>query len=456
MTSRTGVAWSPSSAAFTTRVRGAHRLDGFTPPAGIPQHRSSGVLTPGSWHDPNFDRFLTNNTKMVTWPAVSPLGFPRQVRAALAALDPVGLARFCRLLQSSAGENFSNGLRYFSLDSLAHLWGDSEGPLSWVETHRQVDDFRARSLLSGPDQSLAFSQRLSQIAGQILRERAPVLEVSPSQRQSANAEQIREALLLLPDPLFHRLDSYIKAMEDDASAGKDPDRIATGELWTNDQVYSSLTLEEAQTYTAAATALANLRLFEPFGFNGNRIPGGLSEQVKALAEDPRDRTAISRDSPEALSRLTRAMHPAARAQFLGLLQAPNILSANSAAAVWGVPQYVAERQLRAFELLGLVEVVGEDSYSVSRRTDHLRMAVAELDVRSRLDFALLSAFAPSPATFDLRALEAIWQCSSPQANGRAKKLVELGLLQRAPSRREGWYQISPECLSLAQVEISKL
>lgn len=63
----------------------------------------------------------------------------------------------------------------------------------------------------------------------------------------------------------------------------------------------------------------------------------------------------------------------------------------------------------------------------------LERSTDRLDEQARECFAYLGAFAPKPATFDLSAMQAVWQV--PDAKPTVKKLVGLGLLEPVGSGR---------------------
>ncbi len=50
-----------------------------------------------------------------------------------------------------------------------------------------------------------------------------------------------------------------------------------------------------------------------------------------------------------------------------------------------------------------------------------------LDEHTRDCYAFLGAFAPKPATFDLEAMQAVWDVGAPKPI--AKKLINYGLLE---------------------------
>jgi hypothetical protein len=63
----------------------------------------------------------------------------------------------------------------------------------------------------------------------------------------------------------------------------------------------------------------------------------------------------------------------------------------------------------------------------------LQKSSDRLDEQTHDCFAFLGAFAPKPATFDLAAMQAVWQMDDPKPI--ARKLVDRGLLEPASAGR---------------------
>jgi hypothetical protein len=57
----------------------------------------------------------------------------------------------------------------------------------------------------------------------------------------------------------------------------------------------------------------------------------------------------------------------------------------------------------------------------------LRQSTDRLDAVERERFAILGAFAPTPATFDVRALTSVWETAD--ARPTVRRLVDHGLLE---------------------------
>jgi len=105
---------------------------------------------------------------------------------------------------------------------------------------------------------------------------------------------------------------------------------------------------------------------------------------------------------------------------------------------WGIGDLLAElsdgaRLLEEQAPADRVDLIDGASPSVAillkRSTDHL-------DELSRERFALLGVFAPKPATFDLKAIAAVWQADNPRPTVR--KLVDRGLMEPIGG---GYFQI---------------
>lgn len=73
-----------------------------------------------------------------------------------------------------------------------------------------------------------------------------------------------------------------------------------------------------------------------------------------------------------------------------------------------------------------------------------------LEPERRRQFARLGAFAPTPATFDLKFAARCWKVSQQEAQLIARCLIDLGLLE-TPKR--GQFQIHPLVKALARLPL---
>lgn len=94
---------------------------------------------------------------------------------------------------------------------------------------------------------------------------------------------------------------------------------------------------------------------------------------------------------------------------------------------WGVEDLIKDLQDGAAVVKAQAPADRIEGETIPTVTALLQKSTDILDEETRDCFAILGAFAPKPATFDLAAMEGVWGIGSPKPV--AKKLIDYGLLE---------------------------
>lgn len=94
---------------------------------------------------------------------------------------------------------------------------------------------------------------------------------------------------------------------------------------------------------------------------------------------------------------------------------------------WGVEDLIKEIQDGAAVIKAQAPPNRIEGENIPTVTALLQKSTDMLDEKTCECFAILGAFAPKPATFDLNAMEAVWEVDNPKPI--AKKLIDYGLLE---------------------------
>jgi hypothetical protein len=251
------------------------------------------------------------------------------------------------------------------------------------------------------------------------------------------------------------------------SLGPDPsllNELATwGRALGTDDLLKAKTVEEASAQLAAL--LRNKRMLlvvddmwqvehaRPFQVGGRGctmlITTRINGVAQALAPTPNDIYRLPVLTEDKALELLRTLAPAVVAQYpaqsqelvreleglpLALQVAGHMLNAEASYG-FGVSDLLAElrqgsKLLEAKAPPDRVDLANETTPTVAVL---LQKSTDRLDEQTREYYAFLGAFAPKPATFDLAAMQAVWQVDDPKPI--ARKLVDRGLLEPATSGR---------------------
>jgi hypothetical protein len=94
---------------------------------------------------------------------------------------------------------------------------------------------------------------------------------------------------------------------------------------------------------------------------------------------------------------------------------------------WGVEDLIKDIQDGAAVIKAQAPPDRIEGENIPTVTALLQKSTDILDDKTRECFAILGAFAPKPATFDLNAMEGVWEIGNPKPV--AKKLIDYGLLE---------------------------
>jgi hypothetical protein len=111
------------------------------------------------------------------------------------------------------------------------------------------------------------------------------------------------------------------------------------------------------------------------------------------------------------------------------IQVAGRLLENEARLGWGVRELLNELREggNLLEATAPGDMVGRSKVAMPTIAALLQRSTDALDETTRQRFALLSVFAPKPATFDLAAMAVAWEVSDPKPSARI--LVNRGLLE---------------------------
>lgn len=112
---------------------------------------------------------------------------------------------------------------------------------------------------------------------------------------------------------------------------------------------------------------------------------------------------------------------------------------------WGVEDLIEDIKAGAAIIRAQAPADRIEGEHIPTVTALLRKSTDVLDEHTRECFAYLGAFAPKPATFDLQAMQAVWQVTDPKPT--AKKLLNYGLLEPVGNGR---YQMHALLVAHAQ------
>jgi hypothetical protein len=103
---------------------------------------------------------------------------------------------------------------------------------------------------------------------------------------------------------------------------------------------------------------------------------------------------------------------------------------------WGVVELLGELSAgagRILEAAAPADRADAETQTIPTVTVLLQRSTDRLEAETREQFAYLGAFAPKPATFDLEAMQAVWEVAD--ARPTVRELVDRGLLEPVGDRR---------------------
>lgn len=258
------------------------------------------------------------------------------------------------------------------------------------------------------------------------------------------------------------------------SLGQRPQLLSELKAWgralKNDAAIQAQTVAQASTHIAAGLQDKQTLIIiddvwtvadaMPFRVGGKRcatlITTRLTQVAESLAPTPGDSYRLDvltdEQSMELLEQLAPDVVANHREQCLGLvseleglplaIQVAGRLLQAEASRGWGAGELLAEirqdatRLLEADAPVDMTDLAAQTTPSVAallkKSTDHL-------DAETRRRFLRLAPFAPKPATFELRAIAAVWKVDEDDAKRTASTLIDRGLME--PADLQGWFQV---------------